>query len=524
MSSADMKTGGVVRITDSNSKDDLGDSTGYLKDMSHDHDSLGDGSAFDEDDDAGSLKRVNSRGHPSTSEVGESSPSTDAIFMVKNLDTNEKFHIQEYAKRETLDLDTFNEAKRKWDPEVEDAGQEAKDENDEEHMKKKEIMGWLANLMKRKDSVKETGSTTKVAVKIHKKPSSEFAPMRIIQQMLLQCGPVWTMKFSPDANYLAVAGSDANVRVWTVTGSPADIEFTEQLARKARKETQGTNPPDDINDDIKDDLPEETPQTSTFPSRIQDGYDIINSTLFRKFRGHSSDVVDLSWSPTNFLLTASLDRSVRLWHVSKEKCLGKFQHADFVTSVAFHPSQVRLFLSGSYDKILRIWNILDHRVINYEQTDTIITSATFTPDGRYVAAGLISGQCVFFRSENLSYYTQLDCRNRRGKFAKGRKVTGLQFVNNKYLLVTTCDSRIRLYDMEDKSMRMKFKGLENEKLPIRASFSEDSKYVICGSEDHEVFIWNASKNGLTANPNNLGVTKTDHNDQYEHFKGKRLLL
>lgn len=67
-------------------------------------------------------------------------------------------------------------------------------------------------------------------------------------------------------------------------------------------------------------------------------------------------------------------------------------------------------------------------------------------------------------------------------------------------------------------MRMKFKGLENEKLPIRASFSEDGKYVICGSEDHEVYIWNASKDGSSVNEKSFVGGKTDRNASFEHFK------
>ena len=45
---------------------------------------------------------------------------------------------------------------------------------------------------------------------------------------------------------------------------------------------------------------------------------------------------------------------------------------------------------------------------------------------------------------------KVDCRNRRGKSSKGRKVTGFHFINNgEDLLVTTNDSRLRLIHMDD---------------------------------------------------------------------------
>jgi WD40 repeat protein len=68
--------------------------------------------------------------------------------------------------------------------------------------------------------------------------------------------------------------------------------------------------------------------------------------------------------------------------------------------------------------------------------------------------------------------------------------------------------------MEDRTMKMKFKGLLNEKLPIRASFSEDGRYVICGSEDQEVYIWNS----VGKVSNSVIELAKDHNAQYEHFK------
>jgi hypothetical protein len=47
-----------------------------------------------------------------------------------------------------------------------------------------------------------------------------------------------------------------------------------------------------------------------------------------------------------FILSASLDKSVRLWHLSQPGCLRQFWHTDFVTSVQFHPLDAQRFVSG----------------------------------------------------------------------------------------------------------------------------------------------------------------------------------
>lgn len=54
------------------------------------------------------------------------------------------------------------------------------------------------------------------------------------------------------------------------------------------------------------------------------------------------------------------------------------------------------------------------------------------------------------------------------------------------LLVTTNDSRVRLYNTDDFVMNAKYKGLSNDTLQITASFSEDGKQIISGSENGKV--------------------------------------
>ena len=38
-----------------------------------------------------------------------------------------------------------------------------------------------------------------------------------------------------------------------------------------------------------------------------------------------------------FILSSSMDKTVRLWHISRKECLCCFQHIEFVTAIAFHP-------------------------------------------------------------------------------------------------------------------------------------------------------------------------------------------
>ena len=117
----------------------------------------------------------------------------------------------------------------------------------------------------------------------------------------------------------------------------------------------------------------------------------------------------------------------------------------------------------------------------------------------------MNGQVYFYNYEGLKYLTQMNCRNRRGKFKKGTKVTGLTFLKidnesanatHSYtfntlppLLVTTNDNRLRLFSLSDFSLRMKYKGLKNTHMQIKANFSDDGKHIICGSEIGGIVVW-----------------------------------
>jgi len=104
----------------------------------------------------------------------------------------------------------------------------------------------------------------------------------------------------------------------------------------------------------------------------------------------------------------------------------------------------------------------------------MITAASFHPSGSRVIAGLLNGQCILYQvnaHQQMNYYTQIDCRNSRGSKRKGRKVTGIEFTpEGKYFLVSTNDSRMRLFSVDNYSRICKYKGLLNNYLQIKGRF------------------------------------------------------
>ncbi|ODQ65240.1 WD40 repeat-like protein [Nadsonia fulvescens var. elongata DSM 6958] len=320
---------------------------------------------------------------------------------------------------------------------------------------------------------------------------------------------IWALKFSKDGKYLAAAGQDRIIRIWKV------------IDDAARDVTQ--DEPDYFADTLSiiSNCTSSTPHSRPPVQRIESKRQkkrvyapVFNSKPIREFKGHTGDILDLSWSKNNFLLSSSMDKTVRLWHVDRSQCLCSFLHSDYVTSIKFHPQDDRFFLSGSLDSRLRLWSIPDKAVAYWREVPDLITALSFTPDGETAIVGCLRGQCLFYESNGLKYLNEIIVKSNRGKNSKGSKITGIeasrisfeQHVLNEsthtesfkdadgrdvYLLITTNDSRIRMYNAQTRTVEAKYKGHENNHSQIHASFSDDGKYVISGSENNKTFIWNA---------------------------------
>ena len=93
----------------------------------------------------------------------------------------------------------------------------------------------------------------------------------------------------------------------------------------------------------------------------------------------------------------------------------------------------------------------------------------FQPNGKRVVVGLTTGVCNVYSCDNIgriNYYTRIDCKNRQGKFALGTKVSGVTFLNLKEVLISTNDSRLRLFNLDECLQKVKFKGFFGENLQL----------------------------------------------------------
>uniref|UniRef100_A0A8C4MFJ4 WD repeat-containing protein 44 n=1 Tax=Equus asinus TaxID=9793 RepID=A0A8C4MFJ4_EQUAS len=348
----------------------------------------------------------------------------------------------------------------------------------------------------------------------------DFDQIKVVQDLSGEhMGAVWTMKFSHCGRLLASAGQDNVVRIWALKNA---FDYFNNMRMKYNTEGRvSPSPSQESLNSSKSDT--DTGVCSGADEDPDDKNAPFRQRPFCKYKGHTADLLDLSWSKNYFLLSSSMDKTVRLWHISRRECLCCFQHIDFVTAIAFHPRDDRYFLSGSLDGKLRLWNIPDKKVALWNEVDgqtKLITAANFCQNGKYAVIGTYDGRCIFYDTEHLKYHTQIHVRSTRGRNKVGRKITGIEpLPGENKILVTSNDSRIRLYDLRDLSLSMKYKGYVNSSSQIKASFSHDFSYLVSGSEDKYVYIW-STYHDLSK----FTSVRRDRNDFWEGIKAHNAVV
>ncbi|KAM0001621.1 putative transcription factor WD40-like family [Helianthus debilis subsp. tardiflorus] len=333
----------------------------------------------------------------------------------------------------------------------------------------------------------------RVKVRQYKKQLKELSAVFIGQDIQAHQGSILTMKFSQDARYLATSGEDGVVRIWQVVEDdrsndtdipdmdPSCIYFT-------------VNPLSEISPLVAE--KQKLSMLKTLRKTSDSACVIVPPKVFRilekpvhEFHGHKGEVLDLSWSSHNLLLSSSVDQTVCLWRVGSDQCIKVFPHSNYVTCVQFNPVDDTYFISGSIDGKVRIWSIGSSQVVDWTDIREIITAVTYNPDGKGGIIGSVTGCCRFFSlSDNQFQLEASVCLNSKKKWAC-KRIIGFQFCpqDASKVMVTCADSHVRI--LHGINVIGKYKGQRNGGNQVCASFTSDGKHIVSACEDSNIYIW-----------------------------------
>lgn len=297
----------------------------------------------------------------------------------------------------------------------------------------------------------------------HKKNYS-FKNSRIKSYIKSHTNSIWALAMSPDGKYVASGGEDKTIILYTIYKEPPYLKIEQ------------------------------------------------------KFNGHMSDIVYLCWSNDNFLLSCSLDSTVRLWSPKQKESISVFKHEDAVTSASFKPNDSKTFVSCTFGLAAYVWNIADHTITKTIKFNSPPTALTYSPDGSKIVVGCFNGFCYFYNSHDFSYITQFIAGPRHKKLTSGKKITSILFNKNDEFFVSTNDDRIRLYSMQNYSVIRKYLGHASSEAQTMLSLSPNHKFIMAPSETRgQVFIWPIDHEKMFSNGGVAIKFKRDRSNTSEGF-------
>lgn len=225
-------------------------------------------------------------------------------------------------------------------------------------------------------------------------------------------------------------------------------------------------------------------------------FDTEDGQFMRSMHGHTSGINDIAWSPDcQHLCSVSDDMTLRVWDVEHGECVRLMEgHTYHVTCVEFN-HKGNLIITGSSDEAIRIWDALNGRCLKTLSAHSDpIASLDLSWDGTIIASASYDGMIRLFDTESgLCLKTLI-----YDKGGSSFPVSYIRFTpNGKYLLATTLDNTIRMWDYMNNKVVKTFQGAQLEKFTCASRFIlAKDPLIASGSETGDVVIWDLQRKNI----------------------------
>lgn len=223
--------------------------------------------------------------------------------------------------------------------------------------------------------------------------------------------------------------------------------------------------------------------------------------------GHSKNITDFDFSSNNqYIASCSLDKTVRVWEISKGTCIRVVYGVSSQLCICFHPVNNNLLLVGNANKEINAINFSTGRVISKLNFDDAVTALDIDHTGQFIFAGDAQG---YIYTVSVNSHTGSLSRTHKNKSSKSKSpITTIQY--RTFSLMARCpvllscaqDGNLSFF-----SITTDAKGyltlicslkLASRVQTIRASFCpllslEKGEFIVTGSEDANVYFYDLAR-------------------------------
>lgn len=214
----------------------------------------------------------------------------------------------------------------------------------------------------------------------------------------------------------------------------------------------------------------------------------------KQFVAHKDTITSVNWSHDGkYLITASADKTARIWNTSGKLMAELKGHKEQVNSADFSRDGKHI-LTTSVDKTARIWNTSGKQLAILKHQEYLI-NASFSPDGKRVittsdrlpAPGTDGKPLVNNSDDRIAHIWDLS-GNLLLKLQHQDRVNSASFSpDGNYILTASDDKTARIWDTSGKLLRT-FTG---HSMAVNSAYwSPNGKYILTNSNDS--YVWNVS--------------------------------
>ncbi|TFJ83470.1 hypothetical protein NSK_005239 [Nannochloropsis salina CCMP1776] len=277
-------------------------------------------------------------------------------------------------------------------------------------------------------------------------------PTKVRRKLVGHRGPIYTIRFNEKGTYCMTGGQDKSIKLWNPFRPSAD-------ANKAGE-----------------------------------------AMLVQTFTGpHGYEIRDVAITTDNArFASCGGDTAFYLWDVATARVVKKFSgHAHMINSLAFN-AEGTVVLSGSYDRTVKIWDLRSNNRDPIQTLDDFKDSVTRVmvleeggragkgPGGKEVLATSVDG-CLRTYDIRKGVMWMDDCKEPLSSVS----VSG----DGQCVLMNGLDGVVRLLERSTGEMLNNYQGHTHQAYPIESCFDNTDGFVLSGSEDGSLYVWDLVEGG-----------------------------